>query len=106
MEAEEELLHQLEGEQQAFQTRKVYLVSRYVRAGEYALMYAEGLKQAYVEVYYQARKADAPPIELLVPSPHVPGWMWEWGRWINQQTVVDRPPMGTDWQRALPDPSG
>jgi hypothetical protein len=104
---EEETLRQLEGERQALETGKVSVVAGFLRAGETALLYAEELKKTYVEVYFQARKPDAPPIELFVPPPHIPGWMFEWKTWINRQTIVDRPLIGTDWQQeyrpALPD---
>jgi len=100
-EAQEEELTRLAGDRAAKVRDKVYLALDHVRVGEVVVSYTDELKHVYAAVYRQTRQATGqPPVELLVSRTQIPGWMREWAAWINRQTVVERPSVGTTWQLA------
>jgi hypothetical protein len=106
LEAEEESLSQLQGEQEAQQIEKVYVVLGYLRAGEALVRLTDELKFLYVTVYCQTlQAAGQAAVEFIVPPTPIPEWMWEWATWLNEQTIVDRPSVGIAWRRELSPPA-
>lgn len=97
--AERAILSQLQGHRDALETEKFHLVVEYLRLGEAAVILTDDLKHIYAGVYRQIPQAEGRPDEFALPPTEIPGWMWEWAAWANEQTVVDRPRVGTAWHR-------